>query len=154
MSKTHDLEILPSQFEVIRSGHKKCLYRLNELDYARGDILRLHEWEPENGYTGQRVSASVTNVTDLNEWEDNYVMLSLQLMEQGASEGMRLLNWKELSDKGLVFRINHEILHPLGLAVGYESTNGVSAGAFVADDGVWQYSDELVAQAQEKGWIK
>ncbi|WP_240034223.1 hypothetical protein [Enterobacter sp. 301B] len=39
------------------------------------------------------------------------------------------MNWKELSEKGLVFRINHEILHPPGLAVGYEMTNGVSAGA-------------------------
>ncbi|MFY7168332.1 DUF7415 domain-containing protein [Enterobacter cloacae complex sp. XAL002] len=39
------------------------------------------------------------------------------------------MNWKELSEKGLVFIINHEILHPPGLAVGYEMTNGVSAGA-------------------------
>lgn len=50
-------------------------------------------------------------------------------MLDDADCGMTIMNWKELSEKGLVFRINHEILHPPGLAVGYEMTNGVSAGA-------------------------
>ena len=77
----------------------------------------------------KRVSVRVTNVIDLTEWVANYVMLSFQLMLDDADCGMTIMNWKELSEKGLVFRINHEILHPPGLAVGYEMTNGVSAGA-------------------------
>ncbi|NQD84510.1 DUF7415 domain-containing protein [Enterobacter hormaechei] len=77
----------------------------------------------------QRVSVRVTNVIDLTEWVANYVMLSFQLMLDDADCGMTIMNWKELSEKGLVFIINHEILHPPGLAVGYEMTNGISAGA-------------------------
>ncbi|HGH3376081.1 TPA: DUF3850 domain-containing protein [Enterobacter ludwigii] len=154
MSKIHDLEILPSQFELIRSGEKRGLCRLNDLAYVCGDVIRLQEWEPENGYTGQRVLVRVTDVTDLSECAENYVMLSFQLILDEPATNKNLMNWKELSERGLVFRINHEILHPLGLAVGYESTGGVSAGAFVADDGVWQYSDELVAEAKNNGWLK
>lgn len=77
----------------------------------------------------KRVSVRVTNVIDLTEWVANYVMLSFQLMLDDADCGMTIMNWKELSEKGLVFIINHEILHPPGLAVGYEMTNGISAGA-------------------------
>lgn len=154
MTKIHDLKIAPEHFEAVKSGEKRAEFRINDRDYSCGDVLRFHEWEPENGYTGKRVSVRVTDVTDLTVWVGNYVILSVQLLVPDEPCGMSLLNWKELSDKGLVFRINHEILHPLGLAIGYETLNGVSAGAFVADDGVWQYSDELIANAKKNGWLK
>jgi hypothetical protein len=154
MSKIHELKIAPEHFKAVKYEEKRAEFRLNDRDYACGDILRLHEWEPENGYTGQRISVRVTDVTDLTVWVGNYVMLSIQLLATDEPSGLSLLNWKELSEKGLVFRINHEILHPLGLAIGYETLNGVSGGAFVADDGVWQYSDELVANAKANGWLK
>lgn len=154
MSKIHELKIAPEHFNAVKWEEKRAEFRLNDRDFSRGDILRLHEWEPVDGYTGKRVSVRVTNVTDLSEWAENYVMLSFQLMVPGVHCGMYLMNWKELSEKGLVFRINHEFLHPLGLAIGYESLNGVSNGAFVADDGVWQYSDELVENAKANGWLK
>ncbi|EUM93275.1 DUF3850 domain-containing protein [Enterobacter sp. MGH 6] len=154
MSKIHELKIAPEHFKAVQSGDKRAEFRFSDRDFACGDVLRLNEWEQEKGYTGKRVSVRVTNVTDLTEWVANYVMLSFQLMLDDSDCGITIMNWKELSEKGLVFRINHEILHPLGLAVGYETTNGVSAGAFVADDGVWQYSDELVAHAKVNGWLR
>ena len=154
MTKIHDLKIAPEHFASAQSGEKRAEFRINDRDYSRGDVLRLHEWEPENGYTGKRVSVRVTDVTGLTAWVGNYVMLSFQRLVQDEPCGMTMLNWKELSEKGLVFRINHEILHPLGLAIGYETLNGVSGGAFVADDGEWQYSDELVAEAKKNGWFK
>lgn len=154
MTKIHDLTIAPEHFASVQSGEKRAEFRINDRDYSRGDVLRLHEWEPENGYTGKRVSVRVTDVTGLTARVGNYVMLSFQLLVQDEPCGMTMLNWKELSEKGLVFRINHEILHPLGLAIGYETLNGVSGGAFVADDGEWQYSDELVAEAKKNGWLK
>ncbi|ENV3746404.1 MULTISPECIES: DUF3850 domain-containing protein [Enterobacteriaceae] len=154
MTKIHDLKIASEHFASVQSGEKRAEFRINDRDYSRGDVLRLHEWEPENGYTGKRVSVRVTDVTGLTAWVGNYVMLSFQLLVQDEPCGMTMLNWKELSEKGLVFRINHEILHPLGLAIGYETLNGVSGGAFVADDGEWQYSDELVAEAKKNGWLK
>jgi ASC-1-like (ASCH) protein len=154
MTKIHDLKIAPEHFASVQSGEKRAEFRINDRDYSRGDVLRLHEWESENGYTGKRVSVRVTDVTGLTAWVGNYVMLSFQRLVQDEPCGMTMLNWKELSEKGLVFRINHEILHPLGLAIGYETLNGVSGGAFVADDGEWQYSDELVAEAKKNGWLK
>ncbi|EKL7377669.1 DUF3850 domain-containing protein [Escherichia coli] len=154
MSKIHQLKIALEHFNAVISREKCAEFRLNDRDYSSGDILGLHEWEPVNGYTGKRVSVRVTNVTDLAEWAENYVMLSFQLMMPDVQCGISLMNWKELSEKGLVFRIKREILHPLGLAIGYETLNGVSGGAYVADDGVWQYSDKMVAYAKKNGWLK
>ena len=77
-------------------------------------------------------------------------MLFRSLLNTGAYE---IVNWKELSERGLVFRINHEIMHQLGLAVMYESVTGLSGGAVVAADGMWSYSDEQVECAKQKGWF-
>ena len=109
----------------------------------------LHEWV-QGVYTGRKVEARITDVTDLSDWLEDYVLLSIELLNTGAYE---TVNWKELSERGLVFRINHEIMHQLGLAVMYESVTGLSGGAVVAADGMWSYSDEQVECAKQKGWF-
>ena len=53
------------------------------------------------------------------------------------------INWTEISDLGLLQRINTEVMHPLGLAIYRNSEDGNSPGALVADDGVWEYSPEM-----------
>lgn len=53
-----------------------------------------------------------------------------------------------------MFRINHEILHPLGLAMAYDANTGLSSGAHVASDGVWSFSDEVMDYAIQRGWRK
>lgn len=62
---------------------------------------------------------------------------------------MKEINWNDLSEMGLVFRINNEILHPLGLAVFYETTTGRSAGALVSEDG-WTYSKSIMDKMSVK----
>lgn len=52
---------------------------------------------------------------------------------------LELLDWNELSKRGLIRRINTEILHPLGLAMNRVPETGVSTGAYVSPDGVWEY---------------
>lgn len=52
------------------------------------------------------------------------------------------IDWNELSKRGLVKRINTEILHPIGLAVFYDPRTGVSNGAMIAPDGVWTYPQD------------
>ncbi|SQK22068.1 RNA-binding protein [Escherichia coli] len=101
-------------------------------------------------YTGRKVEARITDVTDLSDWLEDYVLLSIELLNTGACE---IVNWKELSERGLVFRINHEIMHQLGLAVMYEPETGMSGGAMVATDGAWNYSDEQMERAQQNGWL-
>lgn len=53
--------------------------------------------------------------------------------------GCDWISWNELSARGLIVRINSEILHPLGLAVFRDPQTGVSQGALIASDGVWAY---------------
>ncbi|MBC0244044.1 RNA-binding protein, partial [Escherichia coli] len=90
------------------------------------------------------------DVTDLSDWLEDYVLLSIELLNTGA---YKIVNWKELSERGLVFRINHEIMHQLGLAVMYEPETGMSGGAMVATDGIWNYSDEQMEHAKQNGWL-
>lgn len=52
---------------------------------------------------------------------------------------MQKIDWKDLSDLGLLRRINEDILHPLGLAISRE-LDGTSKNIIVADDGVFTYA--------------
>jgi hypothetical protein len=53
-----------------------------------------------------------------------------------------MVDWNEISKRGLLERINREIMHPLGLAVFRDTYTGISNGALVAEDGAWEYSDK------------
>lgn len=55
---------------------------------------------------------------------------------------MKKVDFNTLSEMGLLWKINKEILHPLGLALTRNPHTGESAGAIIADDGVWEYSDK------------
>ena len=57
------------------------------------------------------------------------------------SEGF--INWNQMSELGLIERINREILHPLGLAVTREPDSGNSTGILVAPDGLFEYSPKI-----------
>lgn len=59
------------------------------------------------------------------------------------------INFNDLSDYGLIWKINKEILHPLGLALA-RNEDGTSNGCIVAPDGVWEYSEESNQKNIEK----
>lgn len=61
------------------------------------------------------------------------------------------IDWNEISRRGLLVRINREIMHPLGLAVCRNPATGLSPGAVVSDDGKWAYPDDLVIQPTLEG---
>lgn len=48
-----------------------------------------------------------------------------------------------MSELGLIYRINSEILHPLGLAISRNPDTGSSDVVLLAEDGVWEYSSEI-----------
>ncbi len=52
-----------------------------------------------------------------------------------AGQELEVIDWTELSRRGLLERINREICHPLGLAVFRDTETGVSGGAIVAPEG-------------------
>ncbi|MFA6199096.1 MAG: hypothetical protein WC679_01655 [Bacteroidales bacterium] len=64
---------------------------------------------------------------------------------------MKEVNWNVLSQLGLIKRINHEILHPLGLAMTRNSETGFSESILVSDDGIWEYENkEVVVLSKEE----
>lgn len=56
---------------------------------------------------------------------------------------MKVLNWNDLAELGLIYRINKEILHPLGLAMSRNVDSGLSEEIFVAPDGFFEYSQDI-----------
>ncbi|HIH5019774.1 TPA: DUF7415 domain-containing protein [Klebsiella oxytoca] len=58
--------------------------------------------------------------------------------------GLDWIDWNELSRRGLLERINREVLHPLGLAAFRYPDTGQSGGALISPDGVWTYAQKGV----------
>jgi len=56
-------KIWPEYFNLIVEGRKKYEIRLNDFETNVGDIIILHEWDPETkNYTGRRLEKEVTFV--------------------------------------------------------------------------------------------
>lgn len=53
------------------------------------------------------------------------------------------IDWNELSQRGLLVRINQEIMHPIGLAIFRDQETGRSGGALISPDGKWEYGKNL-----------
>jgi hypothetical protein len=53
------------------------------------------------------------------------------------------IDWNELSRRGLLKRINQEIMHPLGLAICRIPETGESPGALVSPDGPFVFADDV-----------
>ena len=60
------------------------------------------------------------------------------------------VTFKELSEWGLIYKINKEILHPLGLSLAWMPTYKISLGANLAPDLVWEYPEEMTVKNEEK----
>lgn len=57
---------------------------------------------------------------------------------------MKEINWNQLSELGLIRKINRDVLHPLGLAICRNIDTGTSEAILVADDGVWEYAENIL----------
>lgn len=60
------------------------------------------------------------------------------------------VTFKELSGWGLIYKINKEVLHPLGLSLTWHPMYKISLGANVAPDLVWEYPEEMAKRNEEK----
>lgn len=60
---------------------------------------------------------------------------------QAAQQQYEWIDWNELSKRGLLERINREIMHPMGLEVFRDPKTGKSGGALISPDGVFQYPE-------------
>ncbi len=66
-----------------------------------------------------------------------------------TEKGYKTVDFDYLSKTGLLYKINKEILHPVGLAMFYDPETGISKGAIVAPDGEWEYDDETIKECEE-----
>ncbi|RPH26021.1 hypothetical protein EHN13_08670 [Citrobacter youngae] len=73
-------------------------------------------------------------------------MLALPAIPAGREKvgDCEWLDWNQLSELGLIVRINTEVLHPVGLALYRDPETGSSAGAMISPDGKWTYGSEVV----------
>lgn len=56
---------------------------------------------------------------------------------------MKIIDWNDAAQLGLLERINREILHPLGLAACRNSDTGASPYLIISDDGEWVFPDDM-----------
>ena len=57
---THELKTWPEYFEKILNNEKNFEVRANDRNFKQGDILRLNEYDPEQGdYTGRSILRKV-----------------------------------------------------------------------------------------------
>lgn len=80
----HELKTWPSFFAEVESGHKTFELRKDDRGFERGDVLELHEWDPEQGcYTGRatrrEVSYVLRSADALGGLADGYVILGFAL---------------------------------------------------------------------------
>ena len=61
---THELKILPQFFRAVLEGRKTFEVRKNDRPFAVGDVVNLHEYDPDycGGYTGQVWRGVITYV--------------------------------------------------------------------------------------------
>lgn len=68
MSQIHHLKSWPQFFNPIREGVRTHELRRNDRDFAVGDLLVLHEFDPTTQrYTGQKCEVRITSITSFAE---------------------------------------------------------------------------------------
>lgn len=60
------------------------------------------------------------------------------------------INFKKLSEWGLIGEINSTVLHKYGLSLSYDTESGKSDGCVAADDFIFEYSPEAQERIQHK----
>ena len=78
--KLIDLKIFPSYFRDVLGGDKTFEIRKNDRDYEVGDLLVLHEYDPDSeAYTGETLAVTVKYVfSDEKYVLPGYVVLGIE----------------------------------------------------------------------------
>ena len=77
----HELKCRTEYYIDVRRGVKTFELRLDDRNYAVGDLLILREWGPDAGYTGYVTCAVVTCLVRNEEWlQPGYVALGIRVL--------------------------------------------------------------------------
>ncbi|EJT0117260.1 hypothetical protein NVX19_003511 [Salmonella enterica] len=77
------------------------------------------------------------------------IFLEIHVPELESTEYVEM-DWNEVSAMGLIVALNFSIFHPRGLAIARDPHNGESPYLLVADDGVWEYTPEILEEAKNQ----
>jgi hypothetical protein len=85
----HELKTWPAYFDAVERGDKMFEVRLDDRNFAVGDVLRLREWCPTRGdYTGREAKRRVTYVLrDYPAFVPGYVVLGIWWLGTEAPRG-------------------------------------------------------------------
>ena len=67
-----------------------------------------------------------------------------------TSGKFKMIDFEKLSEWGLIYKINKEVLHPLGLALTRELETPISKGAVISPDLKFEYTDDVVQRNEAK----
>lgn len=90
--------------------------------------------------SNQPVNCANRSMYTVEEWNRRAPAQPAQITSHAC------IDWNEISRRGLLVRINQEIMHPLGLAVARNVDTGQSPGALVSPDGAWAYAGDTHEQ--------
>jgi hypothetical protein len=77
--KYHHLKTWPVYFQAVVTGEKTFEIRKDDRDFKVGDILMLHEWDPETKeYTGRSTRKRVTYIAHGGLVPEGMVVMSIK----------------------------------------------------------------------------
>lgn len=74
--KHHDLKSFPAHFRPVLEGRKTFEIRRNDRDFQPGDSVTLHEFAPQEGYTGATFSGIIGYIDPFAQ-QEGYVVFSV-----------------------------------------------------------------------------
>lgn len=83
--KIHELKAWSEPYDAVHRGDKPYEIRINDRDYAVGDLLHLREFNPdERRYLSRSLLASVTYMTKGGDWglAENLCVLGIVVLER------------------------------------------------------------------------
>lgn len=88
-TREHKLKTWPEFFERIIRGDKRAEFRLDDRGFAKGDVLTLQEWSPNNlRYSGRKVSVVISDIVRGPHFgiPDGYCMMSFKRAKKDESK--------------------------------------------------------------------
>lgn len=141
-----DVLNLPSNKTVFNDVTSKNRRRLKIWGWDRNDNLTQEEVDEINS----RICHQGWRIFDHGTWKPNgyrpldYVIRIEQLSPTEILKSfITMVDFNFLSEHGLLYKINNEVLHPLGLALTRSEDGLSSKGCLLAPDLKWEYDDEV-----------
>lgn len=75
--RVHSVKVWPEFFQAMWTGAKLFEIRLNDRDYQVGDVVDLHEYDPERKmYLDRQLRRRITYITNFLQ-KDGYIVMQL-----------------------------------------------------------------------------